>query len=226
MSGRISRVPGGEDGFTLAEVLVSMMVMMLVLFALYGVFDMSIRVFSVGNDKVEATENARLGLERMEREIRAAHPYDASDDSATNDHLFFDPRSPDTGAIPPKGRISFGNDLGVMGDGRLDCPDPKTCEFVTYKLASNADPDRTCKTDTAPCTLRRVKGNNPANRGDSVVEFVRAGGLTFTYLKSDGTPAQSEPEIATVQIRLQVEVDGRAQTLTTGVGLRNRGQAE
>lgn len=222
MKQRLPKVIGGEDGFTLSEVLVTMMVMLLVLFALYGIFDMSIRVFRFGNDKTEATENARLGLERMERELRAAHPYDASDGSAAGDHLFFDARYPATETIPPDGRITFGNDLGMAGDGRLDCSNPKACEFITYKLASSADPDRTCREDTAPCTLRRVEGRNPNNRGEPVVEFVRAGGLVFAYFTSDGTPALSEPEITTVQIRLQVDVEGHAQTLTTGVGLRNR----
>ena len=44
------RVVGEEAGFTLTEVLVTMMIMLIVLFALYSIFDMSIRVFSFGND--------------------------------------------------------------------------------------------------------------------------------------------------------------------------------
>ena len=225
MRQRLSKVLASEEGFTLAEVLVTTMVMLLVLFALYGIFDMSIRVFSFGNDKVEATENARLGLEKMEREIRAAHPYDASDDSTANDHLFFDTRAPTTGAMPPAARITFGNDFAVPGDGRLDCSDPGHCEYITYKLASTDDPDRACTAATAPCTLRRVNGWNSANRGEPVVEFVRPGGLAFTYFESDGTAPESEPEITRVQIRLQIDVDGRAHALTTSVGLRNRTQA-
>ena len=35
--------------------------MIIVLFALYGIFDMGIRVFSFGNDKVEATERGPAG---------------------------------------------------------------------------------------------------------------------------------------------------------------------
>jgi Tfp pilus assembly protein PilV len=63
-----------EDGFTFPEVLVATTLMVVVLFALYSIFDMSIRVFSFGNDKTEAVENARLGLERMEREIKGSIP--------------------------------------------------------------------------------------------------------------------------------------------------------
>ena len=61
-----------ERGFTLTEMMVTIMIMIVVFFALYSIFDMSLRVFSFGNNKVEAVENARLGLEKMEREIRAA----------------------------------------------------------------------------------------------------------------------------------------------------------
>jgi Tfp pilus assembly protein PilW len=57
--------------------------MIVVLFALYNVFDMSIRVFSFGNDKLEAVENARLGLEKMERELRDAYPYNKAGGNAT-----------------------------------------------------------------------------------------------------------------------------------------------
>ncbi len=71
---RVRRVPREEGGFTLPEILVTIMIMLVVMFALYSIFDMSIRVFGFGNDKVEAVENARLGLERIERDLRAAYP--------------------------------------------------------------------------------------------------------------------------------------------------------
>ena len=74
-----------ERGFTLTEMMVTIMIMMVVFFALYSIFDMSLRVFSFGNNKVEAVESARVGMEKMEREIRAAYPVDAS----RSDDLFF-----------------------------------------------------------------------------------------------------------------------------------------
>lgn len=70
------RLSRGEDGFTLPEVLVAMTMTVTVLFALYAIFDTSVRIFHAGGDELEAIENARLGLERMEREIRAAQPQD------------------------------------------------------------------------------------------------------------------------------------------------------
>ncbi len=63
-----------EGGFTLAEALVTTTMMVVVLFALYAVFEATVRVFDLAGDELDAAENARLGLGRMEREIRAAYP--------------------------------------------------------------------------------------------------------------------------------------------------------
>lgn len=87
MKDSVRRLLREEDGFTLPELLVTMLMMVIVLFALYSIFDMSIRVFSFGNDKVEAVQTARQGLEKMEREIRAAYPVNGA--NSTSRYLFF-----------------------------------------------------------------------------------------------------------------------------------------
>jgi Tfp pilus assembly protein PilW len=108
-----------EGGFTLPELLVTMMMMIVVLFALYSIFDMSMRVFSFGNDKTEAVENARLGLEKMEREIRAAYPYDKANGNTTVLTTW------------TASQITFGNDLN--GNRIVDAS-----EVITYRRG--ADP--------------------------------------------------------------------------------------
>ena len=109
-----------EGGFTLPELMVTVVMMLTVLFALYSIFDMSIRVFSFGNDKVEAVENARLGLEKMERELRGAYPYD----KAGGEEVLFPSFGPN-----PSRTITFGNDLN--GNRMVDVP----AEQVTYALS-------------------------------------------------------------------------------------------
>jgi hypothetical protein len=99
-----------------------MVMMIMVLFALYSVFDMSLRVFSFGNDKVEAVENARLGLEKMERELRGAYPYD----KAAGEEVLFPSFGPN-----PSRTITFGNDLD--GNRIVDVP----AEQVTYALSAS-----------------------------------------------------------------------------------------
>lgn len=189
-----------EDGFTLSEMLVTMMIMLTVLFALYSIFDMSLRVFAFGNDKTEAVENARLGLEKMEREIRAAYPYNKP---AGQNHLLWSPGYPTTGAIPPANQISFGNDLN--GNRVVDAD-----EVITYRRNAGT-----------PTILEREKGGSP----QPVVEYVN--GLTFEYLDRNGATATSEANVAMVHITLVIRLDrgigGPAtQTLTTDVALRNR----
>ncbi len=212
-----------ENGFSLTEVLVTMLIMIIVLFALYSLFDMSMRVYSVGNDKVEAVENARLGLEKMKREIRASYPYDVTDDSTdstntaaiANDYLFWAPASPSAAAMPSATSITFGNDLN--GNYRVDT----ATEQITYSLSGT--------------TLRRAVG---AGTSQPVVEFVQevdtsdgdTTPLTFTYLDANGTTTTNQAAIRTVRIKLEVSVDRGieeqpvTQILTTDVGLRNRGE--
>lgn len=208
------RILKEEDGFTLVEMLVTMMLMLLALTALYSIFDMSLRVFSFGNDKVEATENARLGLGRMEREIRAAYPYNKPAD-AGEDHLLWDSASPATPVTmpPDDDQISFGNDLD--GNRIIECPTPEVqprCETITYRLSSSA-----------PHSLERI--SSTVGDPEPVVEFVQPDGLEFTYLMSDGTTvAATEEDVTMVRIELSVDVDGREQTLSTDVALRNRPQ--
>jgi prepilin-type N-terminal cleavage/methylation domain-containing protein len=205
-----------EDGFTLPEVLVTMTMMVVVLFALYSIFDMSLRVFSFGNDKVEATENARLGLERMAREIRAAYPYDRA---AGRDHLLWNRGYPETGAIPPSDSIAFGNDLD--GNRKIECPPPpapsSACETIAYDVYSPGG--------GATGALGRVRSSGgvrqPVVRH---VEDVDGDGeaLTFEYLDRFGDLATSEAGVAVVRIELEVNVNDRTQILSTQVALRNR----
>lgn len=213
-----------EGGFTLPEMMVTTLVMTVVLFALYNVFDASMRVFRFGNNNIEAVENVRLGLGKLEREVRAAYPYDKA---AGKDYVLLAPNDPTLGATAlSANQVTFGNDLD--GNRKLQCPTPESnprCEFLTYKLSASA-----------PYTLRRVNTATPnTSAGDEVVGFVDgSGGLAFTYLKRDGSgnlvaisPATATPaDIAAVRVvraKLQINKDGRVQTLTTDMTLRNRG---
>src|SRR5215203_863659 len=213
-----------EKGFSLPEMLVTIVIMMVVFFALYSVFDMSVRIFSFGSNKVEAVESARLGLERMEREIRAAYPV------GSDRHLFFSANGLVTSnppqAMPAANQITFGNELGAEGEGNgtIECGIP--CEYITYKLTDDAS-NAVCT--VSPCDLRRVNTFNSTDPGNPVVEnAIVPGGLDFTYLESDGiTPATTEGEIAKVRVSLVITVHPGTQTaatqrLTTEIDLRNR----
>lgn len=109
------RLAADEGGFTLTEVLVTMLMMLTVMVALHSIFSTSLRVFSFGNDKVEAIENARIGLERMEREIRAAYPVESELLTTTE-----------------PGRISFYNSVGA---------EASETTRITYEMYDSSEGD-------------------------------------------------------------------------------------
>src|SRR5919112_3358626 len=119
----------GEAGFTLVEVLVAATMMFAVLFALYAVFDVSVRAFGYGGDRVQAIGDARLALDRMEREIRASYPYDPTSNPPRR-YLFLDPLDPTKPAVPTSTRIVFGNETG--GDRKIGAS-----EVVGYHLSGH-----------------------------------------------------------------------------------------
>jgi len=212
-----------EGGFTLPEMLVTMMMMLMVMFALYSIFDMSIRVFSFGNDKVEAVETARVGLDKMARELRSAYPVDRVN-AKTN--LFWNAGAPVTAlsSPPPEtGPITFGNDLNGnrriydSATGLLD-----SGEQITYSVSGT-----TLMRNGAPVSenVQDVDGDGKA--------------LTLTYFDANGShfDANGNPVnpvtgaaagIRVVHIKLEVKVNGNVsqgpvtQILQTDVALRNR----
>ena len=197
----------GEAGFTLIEVLVATTMMFAVLFALYAVFDVSVRAFGYGGDRVEAVGNARLAMDRMGREIRAAYPYDQTTDPPRR-YLFLDPLDPSEPAVPTATRIAFGNE--TTGDRKIG-----TSEVIGYYLSGH--------------DLKRSKGGSVQTLLDSVA----TDGLRFTPCRGaeDCPPAVAvtdEAEIRLLRIELAVEVERRGedtarQKLATDVYLRNRG---
>ena len=167
-------------------------------------------------------ESARVGMEKMEREIRQAYKFNNAA-SPAQDHLFFDTANPTTPlTVPPTTvtQLTFGNDLGAPGaaDGVIACGSP--CEYITYKLT---DASGAADCTAAPCTLWRVGPPNPA----PVVENVALNGLSFTFLKSDGGTPLNEGEVGIVLVKLNVIVgqgigNAGSQELTTVIDLRNR----
>lgn len=195
-----------EDGFTLPEVLVAMVMMSVALFALYAMFDASVRVFGAGRDRAEAAQTARLGLERMEREIRAAYPQNRAGGDRTLLADFTEER------------LTLGNDIN--GNRRTLNPatgEPERRERISYTPDERGIPLR--------------NGDRLIRSARDVDEDGMA--LTFEYLDANGDPVASGigKDVALVRIELEISVGETAggepagQTLTTVVALRNRGGA-
>lgn len=193
----------GEDGFTFPEALVAMVMMAVVLFALYAVFDAGVRVFGAGRDNAEAVQAARLGLARMEREIRMAYPRGKADEDVTLLTDFGEER------------LDFGNDL----NGNRRTVDPATGlaepgEGISYTLDAGGAPLR--------------NGRLLVESAGDVDGDGRA--LTFEYFDANGDPvgAGDEEVVSLVRMELEISEDSKAgrepveRVLRTGVALRNR----
>jgi prepilin-type N-terminal cleavage/methylation domain-containing protein len=227
-----------ERGFTLVEMMITVVIWIAVLFALYSLFDMSITAFRFGNNKVEAVESARLGLEKMEREIRQAYVLDRS--VAVNPNKIFETNT--------STEIRFGNDLDGFNHPprKITCPNqatPAQCEKIGYQVYQPAGSATYAlgRDNTSAGTTNTVANLRPVVED---VDFVSATntGLRFTYCQrlggADTVPnddclpgfnvATSEANINMVRIQLRVRVDGgniqdATQTLSTDVAIRNRG---
>jgi prepilin-type N-terminal cleavage/methylation domain-containing protein len=192
-----------ERGFTLVELLVTMVMMLLVMSALYGIFDMGIKVYTLGNDKVNAVENARIALDRMSREIRAAYPADKANDG----NSLFLSAEPD--------RVTFGNDLN--GDRRVTCSDPS--EYITYSLSGTTLMRSTnCDGSGAHAVAEHIK--------DLTFRYYAADGSELDPTDPGFANEITKNRIAVVQITLTAEVSHGSlgtstQTLTTDVTLQN-----
>lgn len=211
--------------------MVTIFMMIVVLFALYSIFDMSIRVFDFGNDKTEAIENARVGLEKMEREIRAASLVDrannknyrffsASDATKTNNMPTNAPASAMPSATPP--RITFGNDLD--GNQKVQCISSTTCEYITYKLAASNNPSSPCTSTSCQLVRNNTVTGTSLNTGNQPVAN-NVSAVAFTPLTANGGTPSNEAEIGIIRVALEISVPGnppRTQPLTTDVTLRNK----
>jgi prepilin-type N-terminal cleavage/methylation domain-containing protein len=62
----------GQDGFTLAELLVAFAIVGLTLAAIAGIQQAALQAYVTGDKKAEVQQNARMALERIAHEIREA----------------------------------------------------------------------------------------------------------------------------------------------------------
>lgn len=195
-----------QSGFTLAELLVALLMSVLVLAAGVSAFQFGLTATLATSDRAEAQQNARWAVERMIQEIRGA----GFDPTRVPPAFNFD-------AIANQTATSLVLQNDFNGNGALDPPgacDPTaTTERVQYRLLNG--------------TLTR--STDPANPACEVAVVGGVQALAFTYFQEDGvTPAAAPADIRVVAVTITTvpsaadpRFPGQA-TMVDRVRLRNR----
>ena len=216
-------------GFTLVELLVSLLLTSIILGAVYSVYRMQSHTLKIQENRLDAQEYARSVLDLMVREIRNA-------------------------GYNPNGAVS-GTALGTnCAGGAVGAPGVVTATATTFRFTSdfqgttagsvpngtcnNADEDITYAFDTT-CSGGGSLGNITRNGSSNPLTECNVTSFDIRYFKQDGTElsrpvtgATNLSSIQRVQITLTVQSKnpdsqfGGQQlnaTVTSNVDLRNRG---
>lgn len=207
-----ARHHGAHAGFTLAELLVAMLLSSIIMGGVYSVYRMQSHTMKIQEKRLDAQDYARSVLDMMVREIRNAgyFPVGACTTSPANTN-------------------------GII------TASSQTFRFVYDSNAANgcadADENITFAWDTSNCT--GIFGNITRNGSSNPLTDCNVTSLDIRYFKQDGTElsrpvtgATNLSSIQRVQITLTVQSKnpdsqfGGQQlnaTLTSNVDLRNRG---
>ena len=221
-----ARHHGAHAGFTLAELLVAMLLSSIIMGGVYSVYRMQSHTMKIQEKRLDAQDYARSVLDMMVREIRNAgnNPKGATGGANCAGGSAGAPGVVTATATTFRFTYDFqGTTAGSVPNGTCDNAD----EDITYAL------DATCSEGGSLSNITRNGSANPLTDCNVVTNS-----FSISYFKQDGT-ALSVPVtggnlalIQRVQITLTVQSKnpdsqfGGQQldaTLTSNVDLRNRG---
>jgi type IV pilus assembly protein PilW len=202
----VSAAGADQRGFTLAELLVAMAAMGFILTGSLTLMISGNQTYATGSNQIEAQQAARVGLERMVREIRGAG-YNPTGLSC-----------PPTNNCPIVGSPGFGSPdatgLRIQSDLNGDGAFAGAGEAIAYTKNGTTLQRQDLAVDATPQTI---------------IAGVQA--LTFTYLNESGAAASQPRDIRSVHISLTAEPEtlpgtwqqGRVSaTMSDQIRLRNR----
>ena len=217
----MTKTRGFRKGFTMIEVLVSLTIFVVVLLAIYQLFDTSHATYESGTRKQDVQQQARLAMDEMVRALRMA------------------------GYIPENYDANTGNDL--TGTARIHVATANAlAAFGSLEGGTQSTVSLFCRSGNT--LLKKVSTNTAdaatytCNNADVMADNVTL--LSFTYFAGDGTqlapnldgkalgaaldlaPRAQRDAVRTIVITLQItESVPRQQpqvfTLTSTVRLRN-----
>jgi len=197
-------IRSGQRGFSLIELMVSMVIVSLILVSLTAVFERSGKLYTTQNVSASLQEEVRAAVEIMAREIRMAgyDPYKTGEfkiEEATSTHLRFTSDVDDNGAITVAG---FPN-----------------CEQLSFRYSSSAESLQIiCGESTGIQDVQTLIGGADTD--------TRVVGLDFDYRDNLNNSTSFLQDMRGVVVTLTAEAPaGRsgmiARTYTTWVEFRN-----
>ncbi|TMB70333.1 MAG: prepilin-type N-terminal cleavage/methylation domain-containing protein [Deltaproteobacteria bacterium] len=221
-----ARHHGAHAGFTLAELLVSMLLSSIIMGGVYSVYRMQSHTMKIQEKRLDAQDYARSVLDMMVREIRNAgnNPKGATGGANCAGGSAGAPGVVTATATTFRFTYDFqGTTAGSVPNGTCDNAD----EDITYAF------DTTCSGGGSLGNITRNGSSNPLTDCNVVTSS-----FTISYFKQDGTSLTAPVTgtnlalIQRVQITLTVQSKnpdsqfGGQQldaTMTSSVDLRNRG---
>ncbi len=162
--------PRPQDGFTLVEILISLSVFLLVLLAVYELFDSSRATYSSGQTRVDVQQNARAAVDEMVRELRMAGYFPENFASPPANPLLTNPI-----------QVATNTGLAIYGEADGD----GSSRYFLYCL--NGTTLRRRRSNTATASAYTC----PSGSADILAENIT--GFQFTYLDASNTPIPNPP---------------------------------
>lgn len=180
----------GQDGSTLPELLVTLAVFSMIIMVIVLLWGQSQQAYFRGATAAELQQNARVALEQMSREIRQAG-YDPCRYSTACTSAF----DPVVAGVFPVQTFTA-TSLWVRADRNANGD-------VIPGVGGNPDEESVCFRLTGSQILRKTTGVDCTSGGVELARNIT--GLTFTYLKANGTAATVRSDIKLVRIAISAQ---------------------
>jgi type IV pilus assembly protein PilW len=184
-------ISGKDDGFTLVELMLALVVSSILIAALYSAYLSQQRSQTAQAQVVEMQQNARAALEMLSAEVRMAG---------------FDPRGSSGAGIvmATRGRLQFTRDMNDNGPGTVsgngNTTDPN--ENVTYGIANlfDADHDGVVDVGVAPLGRNTGAGFMPVAENVEMIEFLYLVGDELTPTLTPDSTRLNEIRAVTISV--------------------------